>query len=495
MEFWNNIVQTAMLGTDKKQPATDDLSEELASAINSINSNETIDTEEKFLQVASVAFNYRQSGAKPSHQPAAILTIAPPEDKQYCNTEAIQALKDILYEESTGLLKIWLRLCVQKQQIITPELIPVLFDKSVQHKQLRSLVQQCAGNRGAWLSHFNKDWNFAKDASDEELWQTGTPEERKQVLLQMRSTDPAKARAWLQQVWAQENANTKAEFLKIFFSVHPADEDIEWLETLLNEKSQKVKEEAFNLLKQIPGSSIVQKYGQLLRESVGIKKERVLLGLSSKTTLAFQLPAVVDESIFKSGIEKLSNTKEFTDDEFVIYQAMQFVPPVFWQQHLSLNPEEIIQLFQKDDTKKKFIPALVLAIVRFKEIAFAESIMHNAKEFHPEIISLLELSQQDAYCTRHFKSYEDIVIKIMLKKETEWGSALTYTILEYTAKNFYNYNRSFYNQNIHLLPVDIIKILDACKPAEQYPQQMWANTADYITKLITLKTQTIKAFQ
>lgn len=494
MEFWNNIVQTAMLGTDKKQPGSDHLSGELMSAVNNINSNETIDTEEKFLQVASVAFNYRQSGVTPLHQPAVILSIAPPEEKQYCNATAVHALKDILYEESIGLLKIWLQQCIQKQQIITPELLPVLFDKSIQHKQLRSLVPQCVGNRGAWLGQFNKDWRFAKDTSDEELWQTGTPEERKQVLLQIRNANPIKAKAWLQQTWAQENANTKVDLLKIF-STNLAHEDIEWLESLSNEKSQKVKEEAFNLLKQIPASSIVQQYGQLLRESVSIKRERVLLGLSSKTSLLFQLPATVDDSVFKSGIEKLSNTKEFNDDEFIIYQLMQFVPPVFWQQHLSLNPGEIIQLFQKDDTGKKFIPALVSAIVRFKDTEFVESVMQNVKEFYPEIIPLLEPSQQETYCTSHFKSYEDVVIKIMLKKETEWGSALAFTILDYTAKNFYNYNRSFYNQNIQLLPVDIVKILDVCKPAEQYPQQMWTNTADYITKLITLKTQTIKAFQ
>jgi hypothetical protein len=41
--------------------------------------------------------------------------------------------------------------------------------------------------------------------------------------------------------------------------------DLPWLESLLNEKGQKVKDEALALLKSIPGSSIVKQYEDLLR--------------------------------------------------------------------------------------------------------------------------------------------------------------------------------------------------------------------------------------
>ena len=51
MEFWNNIIQTAMLGTDKKQLAEKDVAQDLLEAVNIINNNETINVEEKFFHL------------------------------------------------------------------------------------------------------------------------------------------------------------------------------------------------------------------------------------------------------------------------------------------------------------------------------------------------------------------------------------------------------------------------------------------------------------
>jgi len=56
-----------------------------------------------FLQVAAVAFNYRQSGIQPLHKETVNLPAAPAEEKRYCSAAAIQALKDIQSEESTPL--------------------------------------------------------------------------------------------------------------------------------------------------------------------------------------------------------------------------------------------------------------------------------------------------------------------------------------------------------------------------------------------------------
>ena len=66
------------------------------------------------------------------------------------------------------------------------------------------------------------------------------------------------------------------------------------------------------LLKQNPLSSpIVLLYQQLLQKAVFLKKEKTLLGLSSKISLQFLLPDNIEETIYKIGIDKLSNTKRF----------------------------------------------------------------------------------------------------------------------------------------------------------------------------------------
>jgi uncharacterized membrane protein YdcZ (DUF606 family) len=57
MEFWNNIINTALLGTDKKNINAAELSSALAEVCEQMSANEVLDKEEQFLQIAAVSFN------------------------------------------------------------------------------------------------------------------------------------------------------------------------------------------------------------------------------------------------------------------------------------------------------------------------------------------------------------------------------------------------------------------------------------------------------
>jgi hypothetical protein len=493
MEAWNEIINTAMIGTDKKAVDATVLSADLSNATNTIMANVAIDKEEKFLQIASIAFNYRQAGIQPLYKEAVTLPVSPVEEKSYCNASAFQVLKDIQSEESTPLLKFWLQQCYTKQQIVQPEVLPALLATGLQEKKLQPLITSCCGKRGEWLSRFNEAWNFSSNQTKEQLWQIGTPEQRKSVLKEIRSINPAQAREWLLQTWPQEDANTKTSFLEIL-SINISEEDILFLESLAAEKSKKVKDEAVNLLKQIPDSSIVLQYQQLLRQAVSLKKEKALLGLSSKMIIQFHLPAAIDESIFKTGIEKLSSSKEFTDDEFIIYQLTKSVPPSFWEKQLDTKPENIINHFQKDETGKKMIPALVTAITNFKDTNWAFLFMQYSEVFYLDILPLLPLQQQEHYSNKFFEPHPESIIQYAIQRKNEWSVELTKSILKFIAKNPYQYNRSFFNQHIHLIPVSIVADLEKCTPPEEHMRTMWSNSSEYITKLIALKIQTIKAF-
>ena len=62
MEFWDAIINTAMIGTDKKIIGTNELPTEILEAATLVTENDKIDKEEKFLQLAALAFNFRQCG-------------------------------------------------------------------------------------------------------------------------------------------------------------------------------------------------------------------------------------------------------------------------------------------------------------------------------------------------------------------------------------------------------------------------------------------------
>lgn len=493
MNDWQQVIQTTLIGTDKQTISTNDMDENLLPVMNAITSNTDIDKEEQFLQIATLVHQYTFCGTEPIVKADSSLPICEAETQTYCNSDATNILREILYEDSSGLLAMWLQLCASKQQIVAPVLLPDLFEKAVQQKSLRQYIA-CFGKRGEWLSQFNTAWQFATPTSDEELWQRGTANERKIVLQQLRTTNATQAREWLQETWSQENAASKQSLLEAF-ATNLSDADVPWLESLTNEKSSKVKEDVLKLLQQIPNSTIVHQYTLFLQQSLLLKKEKTMFGLSSKQVLEIAVPNDIPSQLKQYGLESLSNKKEFTDDEWMVFQLIKHVPPKALEQHLQLQPQSIIELFQKEDTTKKFISAIVTATIRFSSKQWAIALMQFSNVFYLDILPLIPVQQQEFYSKQFFKGNEQSIIHYATNRDVEWSPELTQLILNYAAANPYNYNKNFYNQHIHLIPIQALNMLDKCTPTEGYASNYWNNIIVHLEKLLILKQQTIQSFQ
>lgn len=492
MQFWDTVISTMLMGTEKKTVQANALPAGLAGAYTMIEQNTAIDREEKFLQLASLAFNYRQSGIIPPEFEGG-LAEAPEEILPYCSPRSQQVLKDILDENVTALLAVWLNKCGQAQKIVTPDMIPTLYNEAHQQKKLQPVIVNVCGHRGQWLGKFNPLWKFSSFETDDEIWQTGTPEQRKNVLTAMRLQDPARAIEWIRQTWAQEDANTRAALLEVI-SNSLAPDDLLFLESLSEDKSKKVRDLAKKMLKQIPGSSTVLLYQQLLKESVQLVKEKTMLGLSSKTTLTFNLPSTIDESVFKTGIDKLSPDKQLTDTEYIFHQLIQSVPPAFWEAQLQSDPAGVIDLFQKDNTGKKLIPALVIAIAGFKDKNWAQAFRQNSNTFYLDIIPLLPEQEQDTYSEKFFDQHTESILYYATQRSQEWSHTLMLKILKHAAKNPYQYNKTFYTHHINLIPLSVLPELDQFSPGEKYQYDYWKNIQDHLKKILALKQQTLNAF-
>ncbi|MCC6287244.1 MAG: hypothetical protein IT249_05115 [Chitinophagaceae bacterium] len=492
MEFWDDIVNTAMIGTDKKQTTPALLPQELAEATGIIQANTALDKEEMFLQTAAVALNFRQSGFVPVHN-ASDIEKAPSEEKKYCSNDALQCLKNILSEESVPLLQLWLEQCESKQRVVSPVLVPALLAAAVQQKKLQLLVHACCGRRGEWLGKFNTQWNFSSGDAPEQVWQTGTMEMRKNIFGEIRKANPAQALEWLQQTWKEEDANAKTAFLELMYT-GISEADLPFLESLSGEKSKKVKDEAMHLQRCVPSSPIVTRYQQALAQRVHLKKEKALLGLMNKSFLLFNASPLEDD-IYKSGIEKLSNSKEFTDDEYILFQLTESVPPSFWEKQWQCKPREVIDHFQKNEVAKKLVPAIVNAAVKFNDRDFAIALMQYSEVFYIDILPLLPSQQQEHYGIKFFSGHPDSILQYALQYEKEWSLELATLIFNHASKNPYQYSKSFFNIHIHLIPASVIPELEKLSPAEDYYKTMWTNTCAYITKLVQLKHQTINAFK
>lgn len=493
MEFWNNIIHTAMIGTDRKTIGADEVMEAIQQPAATVLSNTSIDKEEQFLQLASLAFNFRQSGFIPVKKENVTIEEAAAEEKPYCSAASMQVLKDILAEESYPLLEYWMKLCEEKQQLVYPEYVPQLFDIAVKQKKLQPYIITCTGKRGEWLCTLNKDWKFSAVDSAEEQWLTGTPEQRKFVLNELRQANPSIALEWVQKAWPQEDAQTKVVLLELLQN-NINEQDISFLESLQTEKSKKVKEAAVDLLKAIPGSAIVKSYANLLEQSVNIKKEKALLGMLTKTSLQLKLPELIDEAIFKSGIEKLSSNKEITDEEHIIYQLIQSVPMVFWEKQFQLVPQEIIELFQKDAVGKKMLPAFVLSIKRFNDRNWAQAMVEYCSTTYVDLIPLLETNKQILYTEKFFKDYPDDMIHYASSFQQEWSVDFTIKVLQHAGKNPYQYTKEFFSRVIHLIPAGVQTTVQGIIGNTDYTANYWSATKDAVTKYIHLKALTNQSF-
>lgn len=494
MESWNNIINAALLGTEKKALRKEEMDAAFVQLFEAVERH-TGDREEIFLQTAAIVYNYRQCGAVPLKKDAVSLPVAGAEEKEYASSFAHAVLKDIVDSGSSSLLQFWLEQCGDKFQIIQPDFLPLLLAAGAKTKNLQPRIKAVGGRRGEWLTQFNEEWKWSESLNDEEVWQTGSAAQRKSVLAQMRKMDPAKAREWLQQTWPQENAATKEALLEEM-RFNAGDEDVAWLESLLNEKSVKVKEAALQILKTISSSGVVQTYWSILKQSIQLTTSKGVFGIGAKTSLSVKL-ANVDPAIFKTGIESVSNDKKISDDVFVLAQLTAAVPPKLWEEHFNSDKRNVIELFSKDPKHKPFIAALGKAAARFSDTDWLRQITAADESLlYPHALPLLPQKEAETYALKFFDNEKDAgnIMQSITAFNREWSPPFAKAVLRFTAQRPYQYNAAFYNNVAHLLPVPVAGELEKCTPKEEHLRPMWSNLSEHIIKLLTLKLQTLKAF-
>lgn len=495
MKDWDEIIDKALLGSEKAMVGIEDIPAIISSEYDLKLSGEK---QEDFLMLSAMVYQFRHSGARPINATAVTSSEAPEEEKPYCSSQSNTVLKGVLDEDLPSLLRIWLQQCVAKNKIVHPEVLPRLIELAKSNQGLHEMITEVMGKRGQWLCSLNGEWNSLLSGIDfKSAWENGTAEERKVVLRNLRISKPDEARSLLETSWVTEGANEKSSFLEIL-KTNASASDLPWLESL-KEKSQKVNGVLFETLKLIPSSQIVQEYQQVLMQCVSIKSSKALLGMISKTELIIDESFVFPESIFKTGIEKLSSNKNVSDHQYILAQLIMNTPPSFWTEHLQRVPGEVIELFQKEKQTAFFIPSLSIAATRYKNIEWIHAIFEKANKdvIGNAVVTLLTgLSgkERDQYALKFFDEQPAQIIQLLLGNDSEWSNELAKQVLKYTAKEVYQYNKQFYRQAILLLPTAMLHHLDSFTPLEEQKKPYWNTQRDELTRLLTIKEQILQSF-
>ncbi|MEV6283217.1 DUF5691 domain-containing protein [Kribbella sp. NPDC051770] len=284
MRGWDGLVSSALLGTERRPPAFD----ELPPAV-----QEQLKDDAGLLDAAALATLYKRAGRLPL-QGIEALPEAQGDDRPLPRSNAIRRLAAMLTGFQSAALGEWLRVADAKGWGIPPEHLPALADYARGRAEYRPLVVAAAGRRAAWLAELNPEWRFLHEAvsDDPQVWTHGNALQRRAWFKRLRSSDPLAALEALREVWPSETAATRVEFLGALRTGLSA-QDEEFLEQALDDRAKDVRRLAADLLASIGGSQYSQRMA-----------ERVAAYLTeTQGVLAIQLPERVTKAMERDGID------------------------------------------------------------------------------------------------------------------------------------------------------------------------------------------------
>jgi hypothetical protein len=386
------IIKSALLGTEKYLPNTEDpLLQEVQQQI----TQKQEDKEDGFLKLAAAFFLMQEAGRKLPTQ-SYRHENAPTEAWGKISEKAAFLVASLIKGQQEQALLYALERCRQKQKLLSPDLVPVLLEMALKQKQIRSYLDVC-GSKGRWLAGINTEWAvlYQNQVFEEDVWETGSLPARISWLEEQRKQDPGLARELLEAALSAESAANRAQLLEVLL-INLSEQDLDFLERQCQDKSQKVKQIAYQLLRRLPGAQISRQYQAFLKETLSLREERHLL-ISKKKVLHFKNEAVLPEALIASGIEKISSQKGVEDVHYWVAQLMGYTPSAFWQQTFSLGPEELVTLFSEHPQKQLFLSALSSAALFFEDKAMAEVLLQKHWVNEPGLLQLVEREKRFEY--------------------------------------------------------------------------------------------------
>lgn len=483
MEAWNETIKAALLGTGRNSWNEDPLPAAVKEIFTRVKVNEA-DREETFLKAASLMMNYAEAGKITSALSPDETTGASADARPACSRKSADLFITTITEGRGDLTSLWLHTCNKQGKRAPHWLLPELLDLGASNRHLQGTIIDIGDARGQWLAHFNPAWKYALSPNADEVWSTGKFAERQQLLEHLRRHDPAKARELLSSTWKQENATHRADFLKLFRE-DLSEDDIPFLEELLNDKSQKVRSEANYMLRSLPGSSINNMAWGKLSGYIELKKRK-----QGASEINLKKISPEDKELLLPGAERESEaTVPLKDDERWHYHMISVIEPKRWEEHFTLPANEIIGLFLQAKKTQKLLPAFSLAAHRSHNLEWAKALL-NAKVMANSIplMLLLPLRERESIYREIMEDDISVVNNAFTDEPShQWSLDFTRYVVKAASSDAYRYRREWYRTTTVHFHIDILKELDKFGPSDMAMKSFWQGISQEIVQTIELR--------
>ncbi|MCL2732226.1 MAG: DUF5691 domain-containing protein [Actinomycetia bacterium] len=373
MGSWDDLVGSALLGTERRRPAgvVGD-AEEAAAAL---------------LDAAAGGVVRRRAGVRPAvagQRPAAAPADRRPELPQAARRRLAMLLADRTADAARGrrgaapnlaeLLPQWLAAARREGYAAPHALLPALLDAARARTDLRADALALAGPRGLWLAALNPDWKFAlragqgavaaQDGDARKLWEEGLFAERIALLTRMRLADPAAALALLDSSWRTERAEDRLMFLDALRTGLSATDE-EFLEQALSDRSRNVRTTAAELLSALPGSALAARMADRARSCVSLGPDGITV----------EAPYACDPAMERDGVAAKPPSGR-GERAWWLGQLVDSAPLSAWPERFGgRTPDEIIALPVLDDWQPDLHAAWCRAAVRQRDTGWARALL------------------------------------------------------------------------------------------------------------------------
>lgn len=348
MQTWEDLVKTALLGTERGAPTTSKTDALFGDLLTQFAPD---DKERALLGASGLCALARRAGVTLSDAPGDAPPPAAPDTAPLFTAAATQDLSRLLEGEWNDMLPEWLELAAPKKRRVPEQILPALLAAGKPHKRIRGNLVGVIGERGKWLAGQNPEWKYALRPSDDEIeeavsgenlglsvWETGNREARAAYLRARRRTDPDAARTLLEASWAKEPYEERAAFLETLQAQISASDE-PFVEAALDDKRKEVREMAQGILRYLPDSRLSQRMQERARPILSI------VPADKHEKLEVTLPDAWEKSWGRDGIDQKPPTyPKIGEKAFWMQGIMRATPLSFWTEHLNRTPEQLVAL-------------------------------------------------------------------------------------------------------------------------------------------------------
>jgi Family of unknown function (DUF5691) len=397
MGLWTEIINTALIGSERKSPSLNGPADKLGGLFAQFDQT---DREGALLGAAALVSLYERAGALPLKDMLPLPEACEPDDAPRCGERASVHLARMLRGEYQELLPEWMAKSAAAGLRAPEELLPPLLELGLTREDLREAILLVLGSRGRWLSAQNPDWDYAAPRLDESLWETGNSGQRQAVLAELRKRDAARARGLLAATWTQESPKDRADFLAALENGLSL-EDESFLESALDDRRKEVRGVAARLLARLPESALRRRMLERARPLITFKLNRL-----KRKTIEVTLPDACDKAMQRDGVEPKPYYHGIGEKAWWLRQMLGLIPPKIWSQESGWPISELIAAAKRGEWKNVLIDVWSQASQLCRDVEWAEALLAETYE-RAEAPSLFQVLPQ----TRQ----EDFIIELLRK--------------------------------------------------------------------------------